>query len=137
MEVDSSEDSEDSESSLSKSLSSSDSLPSKTELNEYGKSEVTLIRSKRLAIGSKTSQRKSHKPATSLKIYDAIDLICEHCQINYYTSDECSKIFVPGSEDFSKVYIDIHLQDHQFPGGWKLWLQNSIPLHLQDSRSMG
>ncbi|MBW0587780.1 hypothetical protein O181_127495, partial [Austropuccinia psidii MF-1] len=71
MEVDSSENSEDSEDSLSKSISSSDSLPSATELN---KSEVTLRRSRRLEIGSKTSQRKSHKPATSLKIYDAIDL---------------------------------------------------------------
>ncbi|MBW0586489.1 hypothetical protein O181_126204 [Austropuccinia psidii MF-1] len=90
MEVDSSEDSEDSEDSLSKSISSSDSLPSETELN---KSEVTLRRSRRLAIGSKTSQRKSHKPATSLKIYDAIDLTWEHCQINYHKRNECSKLF--------------------------------------------
>ncbi|MBW0468962.1 hypothetical protein O181_008677 [Austropuccinia psidii MF-1] len=37
MEVDSYENSEDSEASLSKSTSSSDSLPSETELNEYGK----------------------------------------------------------------------------------------------------
>ncbi|MBW0590148.1 hypothetical protein O181_129863 [Austropuccinia psidii MF-1] len=84
MEVDSSENSEDSEGSLSKSIGSSDSLPSETELN---KSKVTLRRSRRLAIGRKTSQRKSHKPATSLKIYDAIDLNCEHCQRNYHTSD--------------------------------------------------
>ncbi|MBW0589971.1 hypothetical protein O181_129686, partial [Austropuccinia psidii MF-1] len=93
MEVDSSENSEDSEASLSKSISSSDSLPSATELNEYGKSEVTLTRFRRLEIGSKTSHRKSHKPATSLNIYDAIDLTCEHCQSNYHTSDECSKLF--------------------------------------------
>ncbi|MBW0491704.1 hypothetical protein O181_031419 [Austropuccinia psidii MF-1] len=53
MEVDSSEDSEDSEDSLSKSISSSDSLPSATELN---KSEVTLRRSRRLEIGIKSSQ---------------------------------------------------------------------------------
>ncbi|MBW0576050.1 hypothetical protein O181_115765 [Austropuccinia psidii MF-1] len=85
MEVDSYEDSEDSEDSLSKSISSSDSLPSETELN---KSEVTFRRYRRLAIGSKTSQRESHKPVTSLKIYDAIDLTCEHCQRNYHTSDE-------------------------------------------------
>ncbi|MBW0549655.1 hypothetical protein O181_089370 [Austropuccinia psidii MF-1] len=84
MEVDSSENFKDSEASLSKSITSSDLLPSATELN---KSEVTLRRSRRLAIGSKTSQRKSHKPATSLKIYDAIDLTCEHCQSNYHTSD--------------------------------------------------
>ncbi|MBW0541848.1 hypothetical protein O181_081563 [Austropuccinia psidii MF-1] len=102
MEADSSENSEDSEDSLSKLISSSDSLPSETELN---KSEVTLRRSRRLAIGSKTSQRKSHKPATSLKIYDAIDFTCEHCQSNYHTSDECSKIFIPGSEDFPKFIL--------------------------------
>ncbi|MBW0524110.1 hypothetical protein O181_063825 [Austropuccinia psidii MF-1] len=54
MEVDSSEDSQDSEGSSSKSISSSDSLPSETELN---KSEVTLRRSRRLVIGSKTSQK--------------------------------------------------------------------------------
>ncbi|MBW0573608.1 hypothetical protein O181_113323, partial [Austropuccinia psidii MF-1] len=96
VEVDLSEDYEDSEDSLSKSISSSDSLPSETQFN---KSEVTLRRSRRLAIGSKTSQRKSHKPATSLKIYYAIDLTCEHCQRNYHTSDECSKLFIPVSED--------------------------------------
>ncbi|MBW0565801.1 hypothetical protein O181_105516 [Austropuccinia psidii MF-1] len=73
MEVDSSKNPEDSEDSLSKSISSSDSLPSETELN---KSEVNLRRSRILAIGSKNSQRKSQKPATSLKIYDAIDLTC-------------------------------------------------------------
>ncbi|MBW0518537.1 hypothetical protein O181_058252 [Austropuccinia psidii MF-1] len=87
MEVDSSENSEVSEASLSKSISSSDPLPSETELDEYGKSEFTLRRSRRLEIGSKNSQRKSHKPTTSLKIYDAIDLTCEHCQSNYHTSD--------------------------------------------------
>ncbi|MBW0559834.1 hypothetical protein O181_099549, partial [Austropuccinia psidii MF-1] len=102
MEVDSSEDSEDSEDSLSKSISSSDSLPSETELN---KSEVTLRRSRRLAIGIKTSQRKSHKPATSLKIYDAIDLTCEHCQSNYHTSDECSKLFITVSEYLPKFIL--------------------------------
>ncbi|MBW0570493.1 hypothetical protein O181_110208 [Austropuccinia psidii MF-1] len=80
MEVDSSEKSEDSEASLSKSISSSDSLPSATELK---RSEVTLRGSRRLAIGSKTSQRKSHKPSTSLKIYDAI----------------------PGSEDLPKFIL--------------------------------
>ncbi|MBW0565323.1 hypothetical protein O181_105038 [Austropuccinia psidii MF-1] len=64
MEVDSSEDYEDSEDSLSKSISPSDSLPSATELN---KSEVTLGRSGRFAIGSKPSQRKSHRPETSLR----------------------------------------------------------------------
>ncbi|MBW0504396.1 hypothetical protein O181_044111 [Austropuccinia psidii MF-1] len=96
MEVDSSK---DSEASLSKSISSSDSLPPETELNEYRKSGVTLKSSRILAMGSKTSQRKSHKPETSLKIYDAIDLTCEHCQRNYHTNDECSKIFVAGSED--------------------------------------
>ncbi|MBW0580392.1 hypothetical protein O181_120107, partial [Austropuccinia psidii MF-1] len=90
MEVDSSEDSEECEASLSKSISSSESLPSATELK---KSEVTLKRSKRLAIGSKTSQRKSHKPATSFKIYDAIDLTCEHFQSNYHTRNEFSKLF--------------------------------------------
>ncbi|MBW0562184.1 hypothetical protein O181_101899 [Austropuccinia psidii MF-1] len=105
MEVDSSENSEDCEASFSKSISSSDSLPSEAELNEYGKSEVTLRRSRRLAIGSKTSQRKSHKPATSLNIYDAIDLTCEHCQSNYHTSDEFSKLFIPGSEDFPKFIL--------------------------------
>ncbi|MBW0534084.1 hypothetical protein O181_073799 [Austropuccinia psidii MF-1] len=99
MEVDSSENSEDSDDSFSKSISSSDSLPSATELN---KSEVTLRRYRKLAIRSKTSQRKSHKPATSLKIYDAIDLACEHCQSNYHTSDEFSKLFIPGSEDLPK-----------------------------------
>ncbi|MBW0492248.1 hypothetical protein O181_031963 [Austropuccinia psidii MF-1] len=91
MEVDSSEDSGDSEDSLSKYISSSDSLPSATELN---KSEVTLRRSRKLEIGIKNSQRKSYKPATSLKIYDAIDLTCEHCQSNYHTSDEFSKLFL-------------------------------------------
>ncbi|MBW0588158.1 hypothetical protein O181_127873 [Austropuccinia psidii MF-1] len=95
MEVDSSEDSEDS---LSKSISSSDSLPSETEFN---KSKVTLRRSRRLAIGSKTSQN----PATSLKIYHAIDLTCEHVQSNYHTSDECSKLFITGSEDFPKFIL--------------------------------
>ncbi|MBW0570392.1 hypothetical protein O181_110107 [Austropuccinia psidii MF-1] len=102
MEVDSSKDFEDSDDSLSKSLSSSDSLTSATELN---KSEVTLRRCRRLAIGSKTLQRKSHKPATSLKMYDAIDLTCEHCQSNYHTSDECSKLFIPGSEDLPKFIL--------------------------------
>ncbi|MBW0559549.1 hypothetical protein O181_099264 [Austropuccinia psidii MF-1] len=105
MEVDSSENSEDFEDSLSKSISSSDSLPSATELNEYGKSYVTLRRSRRLAIGSKNSQRKSRKPATSLKICDTIALAFEHCQSNYHTSDECSKLFVPGSEDFPKFIL--------------------------------
>ncbi|MBW0568487.1 hypothetical protein O181_108202 [Austropuccinia psidii MF-1] len=102
LEVDSSENYEDSGDSLSKSISSSDSLPSATELN---KSEVTLRRSRRLAIGSKTSQRKSHKPATSLKIYDAINLTCENCQRNYHTSDEYSKIFIPGSGDLPKFIL--------------------------------
>ncbi|MBW0510984.1 hypothetical protein O181_050699 [Austropuccinia psidii MF-1] len=105
MEVDSSENSEDSKGSLSKSISSSDSLPSEAELNEYGKSEVTLRSSRRLAIGSKTSQRKSHKPSTCLKIYDAIDLTCEHFQSNHHTSDICSKLFVPGSEDLPKFIL--------------------------------
>ncbi|MBW0524805.1 hypothetical protein O181_064520 [Austropuccinia psidii MF-1] len=91
MEVDSSK---DSEASLSKSISSSYSLPPETELNEYGKSGVTLKRSRRLEISSKTSQRKSHKPETSLKIYDAIHLTYEHCQSNYHTNDKCSKLFV-------------------------------------------
>ncbi|MBW0561549.1 hypothetical protein O181_101264 [Austropuccinia psidii MF-1] len=102
MEVDSSEDSEDSEDSLSKYISSSDSLPSATELN---KSEVTLRRPRRLEIGIKTSKRKSHKPATSFKIYDAIDLTCEHFQSNYHTSDECSKLFKTGSEDLPKFIL--------------------------------
>ncbi|MBW0498631.1 hypothetical protein O181_038346 [Austropuccinia psidii MF-1] len=105
MEVYSSENSEDSEASLSKSISSSDSLPLETELKEYGKSEVTLRRSRIFAIGSKTSQRNSRKPATSLKIYDAIDLTCEHCQSNYHTTDELSKLFVPGSKDFPKFML--------------------------------
>ncbi|MBW0483093.1 hypothetical protein O181_022808 [Austropuccinia psidii MF-1] len=52
MEVDSSK---DSEASLSKSITSSYSLTSETELNEYGKSGVTLRRSRRLAIGRRTS----------------------------------------------------------------------------------
>ncbi|MBW0573753.1 hypothetical protein O181_113468 [Austropuccinia psidii MF-1] len=99
MEVDSSEDSEDS---LSKSISSSDSLLSETELNI---SEVTLRRSRRLAIESKTSKRRSQKPATSLNIYDAIELNCENCQSNYHTSDECSKLFITGSEDFLKFIL--------------------------------
>ncbi|MBW0590487.1 hypothetical protein O181_130202 [Austropuccinia psidii MF-1] len=103
MEVDSSENSEDSKGSLSKSISSSDSLPSAAELNEYGKSEVTLRGSRRLAIGSKSSQGNSHKLATSLNIYDAIDMTCEHCQSNYHTSDICSKLFILGSEDLPKV----------------------------------
>ncbi|MBW0576081.1 hypothetical protein O181_115796 [Austropuccinia psidii MF-1] len=102
MEVESCENSEDSEDSLSKSINSSDSLPSATELN---KSEVTLRRSRRLAIGSKTSQRKSHKPSTRLKIYDATDLNCEHCERNYHTSDEFSKLFIPGSEDLPKFIL--------------------------------
>ncbi|MBW0478789.1 hypothetical protein O181_018504 [Austropuccinia psidii MF-1] len=102
MEVDSCEDSGDSEASTSKSISSSDSLHSATELN---KSEVTLRRSGRLEIGRKNSQRRSHKPSTSLKIYDAIDLTCDYCQSNYHTSDECSKIFIPGSEDFPKFIL--------------------------------
>ncbi|MBW0563412.1 hypothetical protein O181_103127 [Austropuccinia psidii MF-1] len=102
MEVDSSDDYEDSEDSLSKSISSSDSLPSETELN---KSEVTLRRSRRLEIGSKTSQRKSHKPETSLKIYNEIDLTCENFQNNYHTSDECSKRFITGSEDLPKFIL--------------------------------
>ncbi|MBW0475074.1 hypothetical protein O181_014789 [Austropuccinia psidii MF-1] len=139
MEEYSSSDSEDSEDSLSKSIISSDSLPSETELN---KSEVTLRRSRRLAIGSKTSQRKSHKPATSLKIYGAIDLTCENFQSNYHTIDECSKLFLSFrfflmyislvyfdiysffdlilSDNWlrrlSQVYIEIHLQGHQCPG---------------------
>ncbi|MBW0487450.1 hypothetical protein O181_027165 [Austropuccinia psidii MF-1] len=107
MEVDSSENSADSEDSLSKSITSSDSLPSETELN---KSEVTLRGSRRLAIGSKTAQRKSHKPATSLKIYDAIDLSCENCQSNYHTSDECSKLFIPVSEDLPKFQLKYTLK---------------------------
>ncbi|MBW0549841.1 hypothetical protein O181_089556 [Austropuccinia psidii MF-1] len=102
MEVDSSENSEDSEDSLSKSISSSDCLPSATELN---KSEVNLRRPRRLAFGSKTSQRKSQKPATSLKIYDAIDLTCEHCQSNYHKRDDCSKLFIPGSEELPKFIL--------------------------------
>ncbi|MBW0471555.1 hypothetical protein O181_011270 [Austropuccinia psidii MF-1] len=81
-------------------MSSSDSLPSETKLNGYGKSGVTLRRSRRLEMGSKTSQRKSHKTATNLKIYDEVNLTCENCESNYHTSDECSKLFVPGSEDF-------------------------------------
>ncbi|MBW0581384.1 hypothetical protein O181_121099 [Austropuccinia psidii MF-1] len=99
MEVDSSENSEDS---LSKSISSSDSLPSETELN---KSEVTLKRSRRLEIGRKSSQRKSQRSVTSLKIYDAIDLTCENFQRNYHTSDECSNLFIPGSEDLLKFIL--------------------------------
>ncbi|MBW0460974.1 hypothetical protein O181_000689 [Austropuccinia psidii MF-1] len=94
MEVDSSENSKDYEASLSKQISSSDSLPPETELNEYGKSEVTLRRSRRLEIGSKNSQRKSQNPSISLKIYDATYLTCEHCQSNYHTSDEFSKLFL-------------------------------------------
>ncbi|MBW0460454.1 hypothetical protein O181_000169 [Austropuccinia psidii MF-1] len=78
MEVDSSEDSEDSEASLSKSISSSDSLPSAAELNEYGKSGVSLGRSRILSMGSKASQIIFHKPDTILKIYEAIDRICEN-----------------------------------------------------------
>ncbi|MBW0552925.1 hypothetical protein O181_092640 [Austropuccinia psidii MF-1] len=61
MEVDSSEDSEYSEASLSKSISSSDSLTSATEFNEYGKSAVTLRRSRRLEMGSKTLTKKLPK----------------------------------------------------------------------------
>ncbi|MBW0590438.1 hypothetical protein O181_130153 [Austropuccinia psidii MF-1] len=99
MEVDSSENSEDSEASLSKSISSSDSLPSETELN---KSKLALRSSRRLAIGRKTSTRKLHNPTTSLEIYDAIYLTCEHSQSNHYTTDECSKLFIPGSEDLPK-----------------------------------
>ncbi|MBW0466953.1 hypothetical protein O181_006668 [Austropuccinia psidii MF-1] len=102
MEVDSSE---DSEASLSRSISSSDSLPSEAEFNEYGKSGVTLRRSRRLEMGSKNSQRKSHKPATGLKIYESIELTYGHCQSNYHTSDEGSKNFVPGSEDFPKFIL--------------------------------
>ncbi|MBW0482751.1 hypothetical protein O181_022466 [Austropuccinia psidii MF-1] len=94
MEVDSSKNSEYPEASLSKSISSSDSLPSETELNEYGRSEVTVRRSRRFAIGSKTSQRKSHKPETSLEIHYAINLTCEHCKSNDHTSDEFSKLLV-------------------------------------------
>ncbi|MBW0569083.1 hypothetical protein O181_108798 [Austropuccinia psidii MF-1] len=105
MEVDSSKKSEDSEASLSKSISSSDSPRQATELNEYGKSEVTLRGSRKLTIGSKNSQIKSHKPATSLKIYDAIDFTCENCQRNYHTSDEFSKLFVPGSEYLPKFIL--------------------------------
>ncbi|MBW0476667.1 hypothetical protein O181_016382 [Austropuccinia psidii MF-1] len=99
MEVESSE---NSEYSLSKSINSSDSLPSETQSNKL---KVNLRRSRRLAIGRKTSQRKSHKPFTSLKIYDAIALTCEHCQRNYHTSDKCSKIFIPGSEDLPKFRL--------------------------------
>ncbi|MBW0543186.1 hypothetical protein O181_082901 [Austropuccinia psidii MF-1] len=102
MEVDSSENSEDCEASLSKSISSSDSLTSETELN---KSEVTLRRSRRLAIGSKNSQRKSHKLSTSLKIYDAIHFTCDNCQSNYHTSHEFSKLFIPGSEYLPKFIL--------------------------------
>ncbi|MBW0582073.1 hypothetical protein O181_121788 [Austropuccinia psidii MF-1] len=102
LEVDSSKDSEDCEDSLSKSISSADSLPSATELN---KSEVTLRRSGRLEIGIETSQRKSQKPTTSLKMYDTIDLACEHYQSNYHTSDECCKLFITGSEDFPKFIL--------------------------------
>ncbi|MBW0589654.1 hypothetical protein O181_129369 [Austropuccinia psidii MF-1] len=83
-----------SQSNVPSPIISSDLLPSATESNEYGISEDILRSSRRLAIGRKTSQRNSHKPATSLKIYDAIDLTCEHCQSNYHTSDECSKLFV-------------------------------------------
>ncbi|MBW0489342.1 hypothetical protein O181_029057 [Austropuccinia psidii MF-1] len=56
-EMDSSEDCKYSQASLSKSIRSSDSLPSDTESNEYDKSGVTLRRSRRLAMGRKTSQR--------------------------------------------------------------------------------
>ncbi|MBW0571900.1 hypothetical protein O181_111615, partial [Austropuccinia psidii MF-1] len=90
MKVESFEDSEYSEASLYKSISSSNSLPSETELN---KSEVTLIRSRRLAIGSNTSKRKLNKPETSLKKYDAIDFTCDHCQSNHHTIDECFRLF--------------------------------------------
>ncbi|MBW0570957.1 hypothetical protein O181_110672 [Austropuccinia psidii MF-1] len=117
MEVNASKNSEDSEASLLKSISSSDSLNSETELNEYGKSEVTLRRSRRLSIGRKASQRKSHKPATSLKIYDAIYLTCEHFQRNYHTSDECSKLFVPGSEDFPKCILKFTFKPINVQGG--------------------
>ncbi|MBW0590156.1 hypothetical protein O181_129871 [Austropuccinia psidii MF-1] len=113
MEVDSSEDSEESEASLSKSISLSDSLPSVTELN---KSEVTLRRSRRLEIGIKTSQRKSHKPPTSLKIYDAIDLTCEHFQINYHESDEWSKLFIPGLENLPKFILKYTFKAINFQG---------------------
>ncbi|MBW0508008.1 hypothetical protein O181_047723 [Austropuccinia psidii MF-1] len=91
MEVESSE---DSEGSLSKSISLSDSLPSATELNEYGKSGVTIRRFRSLAMSCKTFQRKFHKPSTSLKIVDTINWTCEQCRRNHHTSDECSKIFV-------------------------------------------
>ncbi|MBW0478989.1 hypothetical protein O181_018704 [Austropuccinia psidii MF-1] len=77
MEVDSSEDSEDA---LSKSITSEDSLPSGTELNEYGKSGVTLKTLRRLAMGRKNSQRKYHKLGTALRIYDEVDLTCENFQ---------------------------------------------------------
>ncbi|MBW0464439.1 hypothetical protein O181_004154 [Austropuccinia psidii MF-1] len=121
MEVESSEDFEDFEALLSKSISSSDPLASATELNEYQKSGVTLRGLRRLAMGRKTSQINSHKPATALKIYDEIDLTCENCQTNYHTSDEFSKLFVPGSEDFPRfilkyAYKPINVQGYGFCG---------------------
>ncbi|MBW0574901.1 hypothetical protein O181_114616 [Austropuccinia psidii MF-1] len=58
-----------------------------------------------LTKSSRTSQRKSHKPATTLKIYDAIDLTCENFQSNHHTSDECSKLFVPGSNDLPRFIL--------------------------------
>ncbi|MBW0588324.1 hypothetical protein O181_128039 [Austropuccinia psidii MF-1] len=112
-EVDSSENYVDFEDSLSKSISSSDSLSSETELS---KSELTLRRSRLLAIGSKTSQIKSHKPATSLNIFDAIDLTLEHFHSNYHTSDECSKLFIPGSEDFPKFILKYTFKDINLQG---------------------
>ncbi|MBW0550334.1 hypothetical protein O181_090049 [Austropuccinia psidii MF-1] len=112
-EVDSSEDSEPS---LSKSISPSDSLPSATEVKEYGKSGSTLIRSQRLELGNKVSQRKSHKPAKRLRIYDTTYLTFEHCQINYNTSVEFSKLFVPGSKDFTKFILKYNFKPIIFQG---------------------
>ncbi|MBW0519824.1 hypothetical protein O181_059539 [Austropuccinia psidii MF-1] len=121
MEVDSFENSENFEDSLSKSISSSDPRTSETKLNEYGKSRFTLRRSRRVEIGSKTSQRKSHKPSTNMKIYDEIDLTREHCPSNYHISDEFSKLFVLGSEDLPKFILKytfkpINVQGDRFCG---------------------
>ncbi|MBW0541464.1 hypothetical protein O181_081179 [Austropuccinia psidii MF-1] len=102
MEVDSSEDSEPS---LSETITSSNSLTPETKLNEYGKSGLTLRSCKSLAMGRKTSQRNSHKPEIFLKIYDAIEFTCEYCQSKDHTSEECSKLFVPASEDFPKFRL--------------------------------
>ncbi|MBW0565676.1 hypothetical protein O181_105391 [Austropuccinia psidii MF-1] len=106
MKVDSAKNSEDSEASLSKSISSSYLLSSESVLNGYGKSEVTLRSSRRLAIGRKTSQRKSHNPSISLKLHETIHLTCENFQSNYHTSNECSKLFVPGSTYLPKFILE-------------------------------